>query len=470
MDAVAPRFLTQHRSRRAAGALLGALLAALIVAVPSAAAQSIGIGVRIGATSGAEVRLDGGAGAPAVSDHGSLVGSVGSVGYARTELVPRAGAVVGRVRVEDIVLLSGRVTIDLITLDAEALSSGAAAVTGFVASGVTVDGVVQQPPPGGSIELGGAGVLVFAEQVTSGGGLRANALRLEVSDPALGVPLGTAAVFGHLDLAAPAAEVVVTEPPTRAPVPQETGEGGSDDRVAVGRPDSAADRPASGADGRPPVGYGGTGDGGYGSSSPPLGGGLGLPVRTAPAADADIGHGGYAFPVLQDYGYIDDYAAPRAGTGWHHGIDIFAPSGTPLVAVADGTLSKVGVNTLGGNRFWLTDNAGNAFYYAHLSAYAAGVVNGAQVRAGQVIGFVGNSGQAITTPPHLHFEIHPGGGDSVNPYPYLLAWERGSSVALAFQAATVARGQVPAAGVLLIDITPPREVIPADGDRAQAVG
>jgi murein DD-endopeptidase MepM/ murein hydrolase activator NlpD len=181
--------------------------------------------------------------------------------------------------------------------------------------------------------------------------------------------------------------------------------------------------------------------------------------------------GSYAFPVTRDYGYIDDYGAPRAVTGWHHGNDIFAPTGTPVVAVASGILSKVGVNTLGGNRLWLTDDRGNQFYYAHLSAYAPSTINGARVRAGEVIGFVGNSGQAITTPPHLHFEIHPGGLDSVNPYPYLLAWERGSNVALAFEAATVARGQAPASGALLVEITPDRDEVPTDDSGiARAVG
>ena len=152
------------------------------------------------------------------------------------------------------------------------------------------------------------------------------------------------------------------------------------------------------------------------------------------------------FPVLGDVSFTDDYGAPRAVTGWHHGNDLFADTGTPLLAVTDGTLGRVGVNTLGGNRLWLTDGAGNQFYYAHMSGYAPGAVNGARVRAGEVIGFVGNTGQAITTPPHLHFEIHPGGGDSVNPYPYLIAWQRGAPVARAFRVAESVGGSAPAPG------------------------
>lgn len=159
----------------------------------------------------------------------------------------------------------------------------------------------------------------------------------------------------------------------------------------------------------------------------------------------------YVFPVFgEGASFSSDYRAPRAGTGWHHGNDIFAPIGVPVLAVADGVLSKVGVNTLGGNRLWLTDDLGNAYYYAHLSAYAPNVADGLRVRGGEIIGFVGNTGQAITTPPHLHFEIHPGDGASVDPYPYLQAWKRGTSVSLGFTAATVARGQAPAVGAVLV--------------------
>jgi murein DD-endopeptidase MepM/ murein hydrolase activator NlpD len=169
-------------------------------------------------------------------------------------------------------------------------------------------------------------------------------------------------------------------------------------------------------------------------------------TRAAPSATAP-----YVFPVFGSGAtFSSDYGSPRAGTGWHHGNDIFAPIGVPVLAVADGVLSKVGVNTLGGNRLWLTDDLGNAYYYAHLSGYAPGVGDGVRVRGGEIIGFVGNTGQAITTPSHLHFEIHPGDGASVDPYPYLLAWKRGTSVSLGFSAAVVSRGQAPAVGAVLV--------------------
>jgi murein DD-endopeptidase MepM/ murein hydrolase activator NlpD len=202
------------------------------------------------------------------------------------------------------------------------------------------------------------------------------------------------------------------------------------------------------------------------TATPPIG----LPRRQAPAGLPAPQSGRYAFPVLGEVGFTDDYGDPRAGTGWHHGNDLFAPMGAPIVAVADGVLDRVGVNRLGGNRLWLTDDRGNAYYYAHLSAYAPDVADGVRVRAGQVIGFVGNTGQAITTPPHLHFEIHPSGGDSVNPYPYLLAWQRQTDVAQAFTVATEARGQVPAAGAILVGAEPERdEPLQADDGLAAAV-
>jgi murein DD-endopeptidase MepM/ murein hydrolase activator NlpD len=142
--------------------------------------------------------------------------------------------------------------------------------------------------------------------------------------------------------------------------------------------------------------------------------------------------GGYVFPVYGPSSFGDTYGAPRGdlASGWHHGEDIFAPLGAPILAVADGTIFSVGWNHLGGYRLWLRDEEGNEFYYAHLSAYSPYAVNGRHVKAGTVIGFVGNTGDAASTPYHLHFEIHPVGrlylgyDGSVRPYPYLIAWER----------------------------------------------
>ena len=79
-----------------------------------------------------------------------------------------------------------------------------------------------------------------------------------------------------------------------------------------------------------------------------------------------------------------------------------------------------------------------------------------------MIGFVGNTGDAETTPPHLHFEVHPGDRDSVDPHPYLIAWQRKTGVPKAFEAATVAVGQAPAAGAILVAQTPATDVAPDD--------
>ena len=140
--------------------------------------------------------------------------------------------------------------------------------------------------------------------------------------------------------------------------------------------------------------------------------------------------GPYVFPVIGPTSFGDTWGAFRATTGWHHGVDIFAPLGSPIVAVADGALFSVGWNRIGGRRLWLRDRVGNYFYYAHLSAFARVAVEGARVRAGTVIGYVGHTGDAEGTPYHLHFEVHPvsllslGYDGAVNPFPYVSSWRR----------------------------------------------
>jgi murein DD-endopeptidase MepM/ murein hydrolase activator NlpD len=130
----------------------------------------------------------------------------------------------------------------------------------------------------------------------------------------------------------------------------------------------------------------------------------------------------FLFPVAGGARYSNDWLAPRAGGRYHQGIDFFAAQGTPVVAVADGSLFNVGHNGLGGWRLWVRDAAGNTFYYAHLAAYAPIAREGAGVRRGDVLGYVGTSGDAQGTPPHLHFEIHPGGSGPVPPFPIVSGW------------------------------------------------
>jgi len=159
----------------------------------------------------------------------------------------------------------------------------------------------------------------------------------------------------------------------------------------------------------------------------------GLPVVSQPqTVHPKLSPQGYVFPVSGNSSYIDTYGAERGDVsgGWHHGDDIFASLGAPLLAVAHGTVFSVGWNKIGGWRLWLRDDAGNEFYYAHLSAYSPFAVNGAIVDAGDVLGFVGNTGDAQGTPYHLHFEVHPVGllglgyDGAVDPTPYLDKWQR----------------------------------------------
>lgn len=163
----------------------------------------------------------------------------------------------------------------------------------------------------------------------------------------------------------------------------------------------------------------------------------GGPVRVAPEISARLSGGGYVFPIYGPASFGDSFGGSRPNVegGWHHGEDIFAPSGTPLLAVADGTLHTIGFNRIGGYRLWLRDDDGNEFYYAHLSAYSPLAVEGRRVDAGDVIGFVGDTGDAEGGAPHLHFEIHPASMASlgydgvVAPYPILLAWRRADDIA-----------------------------------------
>lgn len=106
------------------------------------------------------------------------------------------------------------------------------------------------------------------------------------------------------------------------------------------------------------------------------------------------------------------------GVRLHKGIDIFAPRGTQVVAVADGIISYIGDQPKGGHCLWLTTENGASFYYAHFDRWAPGLYEGLEVQAGDLLGYVGNTGNARHTPAHLHFGINQN-DEMVNPYPLL---------------------------------------------------
>ena len=149
-----------------------------------------------------------------------------------------------------------------------------------------------------------------------------------------------------------------------------------------------------------------------------------VPMAGQTAIAGALPPGDFLFPVAGGVTFTNDWMYPRPGGRSHQGIDLFAARGTPVVAVADGSLYNVGWNGLGGWRLWVRDRQGNGFYYAHLSAYAPAAREGASVSRGTVLGYVGDSGDARGTPTHLHFEVHPGGGGPVPPYPVITGWPR----------------------------------------------
>jgi murein DD-endopeptidase MepM/ murein hydrolase activator NlpD len=137
------------------------------------------------------------------------------------------------------------------------------------------------------------------------------------------------------------------------------------------------------------------------------------------AAGSEVAITGFVFPVDDPHDFIDSWGYPRAGGRSHQGADIFAERGTPLFAVEDGVLARVGNDRLGGIKLWVVGESGTHYYYAHLQRYALGVAEGVEVDAGDVVGYVGDTGDAKGTPPHLHFQLHPRGGEPVNPFPLL---------------------------------------------------
>lgn len=134
----------------------------------------------------------------------------------------------------------------------------------------------------------------------------------------------------------------------------------------------------------------------------------------SPEEVARVGFG--RFPVAGRATYTHDWWFSRFGPGWrlHQGTDIFAASGTPVRAPVDGIV-RISDGGLGGLAVYVTAADGTYFYLAHLAGTAPGLVEGATVATGDLVGYVGDSGNARGGLPHVHFEVHPRGGGPVDP-------------------------------------------------------
>jgi murein DD-endopeptidase MepM/ murein hydrolase activator NlpD len=338
--------------------------------------------------------------------------------------------------VSNLSLFGGEVTASSVVAQAHAEARAGAAKGDIAGSGVTDLVALGQPVTGNAAQLADWGSLTTVAGGASGSpaaGYRGSVTALEVRLTADhgGLPAGTTILVGYAEVAAKAAP---PEPPLSVPTtPTSTG-------------GSTSSKPPE-----PTLGF--------------------PPVQQPPAVTPKLTAGGYVFPVYGPSSFVDTFGAARGdiSSGWHHGDDIFAPLGAPLLAVTSGTVFSVGWNKVGGNRLWLRDGQGNLFYYAHLSAFSPLAVNGSQVNAGDVVGFVGNTGDAQGTPFHLHFEIHPVGllglgyDGAVDPTSYLQAWKHLQDVSFAGGDAWAplhSLGSAPKPGAILLAAT---DISTADG-------
>lgn len=341
-------------------------------------------------------------------------------------------------------LFAGEIVADSLTLRATVAAGTAGSSTdtsGTAVTGLVVLGQPVNPAPGTRVPLADWGTLdVLTTTATTGrgkarsGAASVTGLRVRLSAEHGGLPAGTEIEIGI-------SEAFVKVPPAAAaPVP----------RVEPAKP-APKPKPAP-----PPPGPREPGASVAGAP-PEL-------VRTSPDVTVRLSRGGYVFPLFGPVSFGDSFGAPRPNVegGWHHGEDIVGPLGTPVLAVADGTVFSVGWNEIGGWRLWLRDADGNEFYYAHLSAYSTLAVDGTRVQAGDVLGFMGNSGDAEGGVVHLHFEIHPvellslGYAGVVAPYPFLVAWRRADDVSFAagrrYLGGERVAGIAPPAGAVLLEV------------------
>ncbi len=370
--------------------------------------------------------------------YGDTAVTTGAVSTTATTTADQRADAVSTAAVDGVSLFGGEITIEHVEVKASGGASpdgadgsvGSSSVSGLVVLGQAVDAATLS-----RAELADWGYLVVLEQAVSredadafGFSGSVAGVRIHLTADHGGLPAETEIVIGHAEASVRASKPLPAEVESHIAPPDGPG------AVAAAPKEPGKATP---------------------SGAPPA------IVRNPPAnIKPKLTKKGYVFPV---YGpavpFTNDFGAPRADTIWHHGNDIFAPEGTPILAVADGELFLVGWNDLGGQRFWLRDGQGNEFYYAHLSAFSPLAIDGAKVKAGDVIGFVGNTGDAEGTPYHLHFEVHPrqlidlGYDGVVNPYEYLLAWKRVQDIRVDPATSWVTdRGEAPPSPAVLLDV------------------
>ncbi len=332
---------------------------------------------------------------------GSVV-SAASVTATATTAVPLNASAKSEADVTQLSLFKGEITADAVTAAASA-GTGPSGAGGNANGSTLVNLKVEgQPTTAAKVTIGTWGELTVGAQTidrTAPAGTKAFHLTVVELDVRLtadhgGLPAGSDVQIGYADVAVQTAPAPATTTTTTT-APEVT----TTDNPTAG--DAPGLRPRTPLKTKP------------------------TPLKVHPKLTA----GRYVFPVYGPVSYGDTFGAPRSDVTYHHGDDIFGSLGQPLLACTDGIVFSVGFNKVGGNRLWIVDKQGNQFYYAHLSAFSTAAVNGAHVRAGQVIGFMGNTGDAEGTPYHLHFEVHPvsllylGYDGAVDPTPYLNAWQ-----------------------------------------------
>jgi murein DD-endopeptidase MepM/ murein hydrolase activator NlpD len=148
---------------------------------------------------------------------------------------------------------------------------------------------------------------------------------------------------------------------------------------------------------------------------------LELKARRQREVQTAFASGIYSCPVGDPVFFRDTWGAPRSGGRSHKGVDMMAPHGTPIYAMHAGSITRLNNSGLGGISIYMFGDDGNEYYYTHLQGYADGIHTGKRVDAGDLIAYNGSTGNADASAPHLHLQVHPGGGAPVNPYPWAAA-------------------------------------------------